>query len=134
MSRSSYPTQDTSYKKTEFYVIYNLRKLRKNNAHWRISGLFESWVALKGASGFSYPTQLSFIKKENFVIDKFFENWVTTMSFWTINGLFLARVAFDPCLPHFSGVKRLPHMGPKYPGEKNCYNWCKITYIDLNFF
>ena len=26
----------------------------------------------------------------------------------------------NPCLPHFSGVTRLPHMGPKDPGEKNC--------------
>ena len=43
-------------------------------------------------------------------------------------------LVINPCLPHFSGVTRLPHMGPKDPGEKNCYKKWKITYIDSKFF
>ena len=35
--------------------------------------------------------------------------------------LLISVLNINPCLPHFSGVTRLPHMGPKDPGEKNCY-------------
>ena len=37
--------------------------------------------------------------------------------------------SFNPCLPHFSGVTRLPHMGPEDPGEKNRYKKERIAYI-----